>query len=119
MRPTARLFCGLFFAILPGSAGNSVAVDGIAISAHYEQAELGNIHDGSQPGRLMRYDIKDDKIVSSRAIYEKDGVGAVCISPFGDRVAFTKPSGMIAVISIDGGNETDLVNCLGDEKPKH
>ncbi len=119
MRPTLLPVCGLFLAILSGGTGTAMAVDGIAVSAHYEQAELGNIHDGSQPGKLMRYDIKVDKVVFSRAIYEKDGVGAVCISPFGDRVAFTKPSGMIAVISMDGGNETELVNCLGDEKPKH
>lgn len=119
MRRTAFLVCTLIFAILLGGAGSALGVDGIAISAHYEQAELGNIHDGSQPGRLMRYDIKDDKVVGSRAIYEKEGVGAMCISPFGDRVAFTKPSGMIAVVGIDGGNETELVNCLEDQKPKH
>lgn len=118
-RRSAILFPGFVLTTLFAVAGSALAVDGIAISAHYEQAELGNIHDGSQPGKLMRYDIKDDKIVSSRAIYEKDGVGAMCISPFGDRVAFTKPSGMIAVIGIDGGQETDLINCLGDQKPKH
>ena len=109
----------LVFAAI-GAASRASAVEGFVIAAHYElpDGKLGNIHDASTPGKLMRYDIKDDKLTASKVLNEKDGVGCMCISPFGDRVAFTKPNGMLAVIDVNGGSETDLVSFIGDDKVK-
>ena len=96
------------------------ALDGFVITAHRElpAGQFGNIHDGSTPGVLTRYDIRDDKTVGTKVLYAKDGVGDIALSPFGDRVAFTKPNGMIAVISVDGGDETDLISFIGGEQRK-
>ncbi len=101
-------------------AATAWAVDGFVVTVHYElpAGKLGNIHDGSTPGKLLRYDIRNDQTVGTKVLYAKDEVGWVCLSPFGDRVAFTKSNGMIAVMPADGGTETDLVSFIGDEKPK-
>jgi hypothetical protein len=97
-------------------AGRGRAVDGIVITTHYQSDARVNIQD-AMPGHLKRYDLKNDKVVASRVLYGKDGVTSTCLSPFGDRVAFVKADGMIAVVSIDGGPETDLVRFV-DAKPK-
>jgi hypothetical protein len=102
----------LFFVVKP-----SYAVDGILITARYQSDGIVNIQD-SMPGKLMRYDIKDSKVSASKVLYAKEGVTSMCLSPFGDRVAFTKADGMIAVMGLDGGPETDLVRFTGTEKPK-
>jgi len=100
-------------------AGRSLAVDGYAIGIHYEleKGKLGNIHDASAPGRLMRYDIRNGRPVGREVLYDKNG-GATnaCIGPFGRRIAFCKPNGMISVISAKGGEGADLVSFVGDEK---
>lgn len=96
------------------------AVDGFVITVHFElpAGQFGNIHDSSYPGKLMRYDIKNDQLVGSKMLFEGNGVGVACISPFGDRIAFTQPNGMLSVISVDGGPVTDVVSFIGEEKPK-
>ncbi len=48
-------------------------------------------------------------MVKSAPIYTGGDAGFVCISPLGDRVAFTKRDGSIAVMSINGGEPTTLV----------
>jgi hypothetical protein len=94
------------------------AVDGFVVSIHYQADALGNIHDSVRPGMLMRYDIKGDKPVGSRVLDEKGDVTGACISPFGDRIAITKSSGVIAVLSSDGGPETELGRFADDGPPK-
>jgi hypothetical protein len=118
-------FCSLIAVLLLLDRGAlpARAVDGFLLSVHYDSAtlgpnQLGNIHDAATPGKLVRHDLKDDRVVASKVLYENDGVATVCLSPLGDRVAITKPSGMIAVLSVDGGVEAELVNFRGDEKPK-
>jgi hypothetical protein len=97
--------------------GQGQAVDGILITARYQSDGIVNIQD-SMPGKLMRYDLKDDQVAATKVLYDKDGVASLCLSPFGDRVAFTKADGMLAVVGIDGGPETDLVRFTGADKPK-
>ena len=92
------------------------AVDGIAIGIHFEKEGMGNIHDASMPGRLMRYDVKNDKVIGGRAVYEKTDVCTACLSPFGDRVASARADGTIGVVGIDGGDAVELGSCIGDEK---
>ena len=57
----------------------------------------------------MRYDVKDGKTVGKRVVFDKTDLGAVRMSPFGDRVAFLRPSdGMILVVSTEGGAATEM-----------
>jgi hypothetical protein len=95
------------------------AVDGFALGIHFElaQGKFGNIHDSSRPGTLVRYEIKGDQVVGKKVLDDKPEVMSACISPFGDRIAIVKASGMIAVMPADGGAATDLVSFIGDEKP--
>ena len=95
------------------------AVDGLLISIHYELGEgkLGNIHDGSFPGQLVRRDLRNEQPVGKRVLVESD-VSTACLSPLGDRVAFTRPDGSIAVVSVDGGPASEIGNFLAGEKPK-
>jgi hypothetical protein len=113
---SSLLRCGMALTAALGACAAARAADGIVITTHYEHEGLGTIHDGGADGRIMRYDLKDDKVVSSRALYDK-GAGGVTISPFGDRIVFSKPGGMLAVMSIDGGAETDLVSFVGEDRP--
>jgi hypothetical protein len=96
------------------------AVDGFLISVHYEldAGKMGNIHDASMPGKLIRHDLKNDKVVGTKVLFDKEGVCAACLSPLGDRVAFTQPSGAIAVVGLEGGPATEIGNFIGGEKPK-
>lgn len=99
----------------------ALAIDGFLISAHYElpAGQLGNIHDGGNlGGALVRYEIKNDQLAGTKVLYDKEPVGTIVLSPFGDRVVFTKGvSGTIAIISADGGQETDLVT-FADGTPR-
>ncbi|MGA2065655.1 MAG: PKD domain-containing protein [Thermoguttaceae bacterium] len=111
-----RARAGIVLALL--LFGNrAFAVDGFVLSIRYQANEHGNIHDGSRPGKLMRYDLKNDRVVSSKALSDKGDVTGACIGPFGDQVAVTKLNGTIAVMPGDGGPESELVRFLGDEQP--
>ncbi|HUS93329.1 MAG TPA: PKD domain-containing protein [Phycisphaerae bacterium] len=98
-------------------AAPAAAVDGIVVTARFEKDGLGDIHDSSTPGVLMRHDVKDDRPAGSRVLHD-GGVGGMCIGPFGRRVAFTKPDGTIAVVGIEGGAVRDVGRFVGDEKPQ-
>lgn len=75
------------------------AVDGVAIGLHSEAA--------GRPATLMRYEIREGKVVGSRALCWETAAAA-CIGPWGDRVAFGKLDGTICVVSIKGGAVMEL-----------
>ena len=94
------------------------AVDGFVLSLRYQANEMGNIHDGSRPGKLMRYDLKSDRVVSAKTLNDQADVTGACIGPFGDQIAVTKLNGTICVMPADGGPETELVRFLDNGPPK-
>jgi hypothetical protein len=95
----------------------AAAVDGFVVSIRYQAAGLGNIHDGSRPGVLMRYDIQGDRPVAAKAISSQGDVTGACIGPFGDQIAVTKANGVIAVLGSSGGPQTELARFI-EEDPK-
>ena len=99
---------GLGLLVLVLSAGWVSAMDGIAISTHYTLDKANSVH-FPRFGNLIRHDIKNDAVVESTPIYTCGDAGFVCISPLGDRVAFTKRDGSIVIMSIDGGEPTTLL----------
>lgn len=109
------LTCLAALALAPGRAA---AVDGVLLSVRYETPKMGNIHDAATPGKLIRYEIKGDKVVRSRALIDQPVVNGICISPLGDRVAITRADGALAIMSMEGGPQTELVRFIGDEKTK-
>ena len=94
--------------ILMLGAGAGSAMDGIAISTRYTLEKANSVH-FPRFGNLIRYDIKDDAVVKTTPIYTGGDAGFVCISPMGDRIAFTKRDGSIVVMSINGGEPTALL----------
>jgi len=110
IRTSARFFAIALLALSTVilAASQSLALDGFAITVHYElpEGKLGNIHDWNTPGTLMRYDVKDGEIVNSTAL-ASDACGP-CIGPFGRRVAFLDAQKKLYVINIDGSNKTEL-----------
>ncbi|NQT21001.1 MAG: PKD domain-containing protein [Planctomycetes bacterium] len=78
------------------------AVDGIAITTHWKQEQPNAIH-APRFGDLIRTDIRDGKVVGSTPIYTGGDAGFACIGPLGDRVAFTRKDGTVAVMNINGG----------------
>ncbi len=119
MTPSASLKCVLAIVLmmLATSGRFALAVDGYAIAVHYEAPEgtWGNIHaggpdapGGKYPGKLMRYDVKDDRCVGKKVLYDKTDLGDVRMSPFGDRIAFVRPDGMILLVPADGGETTEV-----------
>jgi hypothetical protein len=95
----------------------AAAVDGFVVSIRYQAAGLGNIHDGSHPGVLMRYDIRGDRPVAAKALSSRDDVTGACLGPFGDQIAVTRANGVIAVLPAGGGPETELARFI-EEDPK-
>ncbi len=90
------------------------AVDGIAISAHFESERGAKIDDDTiAPAALVRHDIRDDKVATSRVLFAK-GARAACISPCGDRIALAQTDGTLSLIGIDGGALSDLIHLTGD-----
>jgi len=87
---------------------DGVTIDGVAISTRYTLDQANSVH-FPRFGNLIRYDIKNDEVVKTTPIYTGGDAGFVCISPLGDRVAFTKRDGSIAVMCIDGGEPVTLV----------
>ncbi len=91
----------------------SPALDGFAVTVHYEKHGLGIIHDAIEPGELRRYDLRGDRTVgwsalAANAVY-------LCISPGGDQVAFTRADGGMALVSIDGGDPIELGSYTGGQ----
>ncbi|HUU69546.1 MAG TPA: hypothetical protein VM186_08480 [Planctomycetota bacterium] len=101
-------FSLLSLLILMLSAGAGSAMDGIAISTRYTLEKANSVH-FPRFGNLIRYDIENDAVVKTTPIYTGGDAGFVCISPMGDRIAFTKRDGSIVVMSINGGEPTALL----------
>lgn len=95
------------------------AMDGFVVDIRHNTKPEGGIHDGSMPGKLLRYDIKDDKLAGTRVLYEEGrGVTDACLEPFGKRVVFSRPNGTMACISVDGGPVTELGRFLPADQVK-
>src|SRR5690554_4093002 len=77
------------------------AYDGFVTSIRYQLDKPGNIHDGSTPGQLIRYDIKDSVVQGSKVLSE--GITEARIGPFGQRIAFCRGDGTLGMMNIDGG----------------
>jgi len=108
---TGAIFFRIVLLALSGvilAASQSLALDGFAMTVHYElpEGKLGNIHDWGTPGTLMRYDVKDGEVVNSTALASE--VYGPCIGPFGRRVAFLDAHKKLYVMNIDGSNKTEL-----------
>ncbi len=121
--PNRRIGFGALAAIVLlvlSGAPPARAVDGFLISVHYElkASKLGNIHDAAMPGKLIRHDLKNDKPVGRKVLFDKEGVCAACLSPLGDRIALTRPNGTIAIVGVEGGAVTEVGSFVGGEKPK-
>lgn len=117
MNLSCRLARGLSLVAVVGAlaAGRARALDGRLLTVRYELGGMGNIHDTTAPGRLMLYEIRGDRVVASKALCEGAN-GLPTFGPFGDRVAFSRPDGTIAVVAVEGGAVTELVSSIGDEK---
>lgn len=63
---------------------------------------------GQPSGNLVRYDLKNDQVVRTTTLYDKGDAVAAAVAPRGDRVAFVKQDGTIAVAPAAGGPTRDL-----------
>jgi hypothetical protein len=75
------------------------AVDGVGVGLHSDAV--------GKPATLMRYEIREGKVVGSRALCA-EAAAAACVGPWGDRVAFLKSDGTICVVRIEGGTVAEL-----------
>ena len=107
MKPVLLKTFALAFAVLAAGVP-ARALDGIAITTHWAQ-EGPNPIGAVRFGNIIRHDIKDGKVEKSTPIYTQDDAGVACISPFGDRVAFLRKDGTIALVGIGGGEAVALV----------
>jgi len=99
-------------------AGRATAFDAVVITVRYVlDDEPGDIHAGSTPGMLMRYDVAEGEVTRKRQLYEAADVTYACLSPFGDRVAFTTRDALIKVADLDGGNVRVVGHHHGGETP--
>ena len=103
-------FCAIMLAALCASA--SPTVDGFAIGVRFTppNGELGNIHEGSEPGQLIRYDIRKGQVTGQKALVEEPEVVYACLDPFGQRIAYTRANHELVVIPADGGAKKVIGN---------
>ncbi|NQT21440.1 MAG: hypothetical protein HQ592_17165 [Planctomycetes bacterium] len=83
-------------------AGRADAVDGIAVTTHYELDKPKSIH-FPQYSSLVRHDVRDGVVVGSRTIYDRGDAGMCVLSPTGDSLAFLRNDGAVMVMTVDGG----------------
>lgn len=83
------------------------AVSGISVTDHWSGQNANDTFYGGF-GEIWRHDLRDNTVVAHRMIYQGPAREPV-INWNGTHVAFIKEDGTIAVMSIEGGAETDLV----------
>ncbi len=81
------------------------AVEGVSVTVHWDKVNE-NFWGGY--GQIMRHDIVNSEVVHRETLHAGPARNVV-ISPDGTQVAFIKDTGMLSVMSIDGGEVDELV----------
>ncbi len=109
----------LIVCLLAGLPGWVSAFDGYVITIRHQSNENGNIHDGSTPGELVRYDLSNGTVRDSKVLYSATpGITEAHIGPFGQRIAFCRADGTLGIMNSDGGNITELGRFIAEGKMK-
>lgn len=96
------------FCVLLLSPHRAFALDGFVITTRWT-FNGPVVPEGRNYGDLVRYDLKDDKVVRVVTIYDGGDAGRAVIGPRGERVAFVRRDGTVAVVPAGGGAVRELL----------